>query len=116
MTRITLVLRHGPESDLAVREMVDLVMVLATFECPVTVVIVDAGVLWTRLPTFPEGHPRSVSGKLKSLPLYDVDTILVSQQALNAYSVYPASAFPGSVVDASAIRAAVSEADAVFEA
>ncbi len=116
MKRVTLVLRHGPESDLGVREMIDMAMVLATFECPVTLVIQDAGVLWTTLPSFPEGHSHSITGRLKSLPLYDVETILISQEALDAFAIQPAASFPGHAVEPATIEAALSNADVVLEA
>jgi sulfur relay (sulfurtransferase) DsrF/TusC family protein len=96
--------------------MIDMVMVLATFECPVTVIIQDAGVLWTTLPTFPDGHPHSITGRLKSLPLYDVETVFISQNALDAFSIQPAPSFPGQAVDQAVIEAALSDADVILEA
>ena len=46
MKTVTLVIRSGPTAALGTREMVDMALVLATFECPVSVVLQDAGVLW----------------------------------------------------------------------
>ena len=79
MKTVTLVIRSGPTAALGTREMVDMALVLATFECPVSVVLQDAGVLWASLPEMPDASPLALSGKLKSLPLYDIESIYVDQ-------------------------------------
>ena len=61
--------------------MLDMALVLATFECPVSVILQNAGVLWASLPTMPDDSPLALSGKLKSLPLYDIDNILIDEDS-----------------------------------
>ena len=44
MKSVTLVIRSGPTESLGTREMLDMALVLATFECPVSVILQNAGV------------------------------------------------------------------------
>ena len=63
MKSVTLVIRSGPTESLGTREMLDMALVLATFECPVSVILQNAGVFWASLPTMPDGSPLALSGK-----------------------------------------------------
>lgn len=99
MKTTALVIRHGPGCSLGMREMVDMALVLATFDCPVSVILQDDGVFWASLPSFAESNPLSLNGRLKSLPLYDVETILIDENSLQArdVSIHPdCPAHPGS--------------------
>jgi sulfur relay (sulfurtransferase) DsrF/TusC family protein len=116
MKSVTLVIRSGPTESLGTREMVDMALVLATFECPVSVVLQDAGVLWTNLPAMPEESPLALSGKLKSLPLYDIDTILVDQVSCETRRVEIAENFPGTLCNRDTIRECLNQSDVVLEA
>ncbi|MEK9555116.1 MAG: DsrE family protein [Gammaproteobacteria bacterium] len=116
MKSVTLVIRSGPTESLGTREMVDMALVLATFECPVSVVLQDAGVLWTNLPAMPEESPLALSGKLKSLPLYDIDTILVDQVSCEIRRVEISKNFPGILCNRDTIRECLNQSDVVLEA
>jgi len=116
MKSVALVIRSGPTQALGTREMVDMALVLATFEFPVSVVLQDAGVLWATLPGMPDNSPLAVSGKLKSLPLYDVETILVDHEGCRSWDFKPPDQFPGSMVSRETIKRHLDEADVVLEA
>lgn len=116
MKSVTLVIRSGPTDSLGTREMIDMALVLATFECPVSVVLQDAGVSWASLPMMPDDSPLALSGKLKSLPLYDIEHILVDQASCEARGVQIAEKFPGVACDREAIRDCLDHSDVVLEA
>lgn len=113
---VVLVIRHGPGSGLGVREMLDMALVLATFDCPVSVVLQDQGVHWAMLPDFSQNSPLALAGRLKSLPLYDIETLWVDQQALDQRGVVLHPEFPGKAIDRNAIHALCKSADCVLEA
>ena len=96
--------------------MVDMALVLATFECPVSVVLQDAGVIWASLPAMPEESPLTLSGKLKSLPLYDIDMILVDEVSCEIRRVKIAENFPGTLCNRDTIRECLNQSDVVLEA
>lgn len=116
MTRVALILRHGPGSQLGMREMVDMALVLATFDCPVSVVLQDDGVFWSTGPQFHEADPLSLKGRLKSLPLYDIETILIHAESLKARQVKPVSDFPGQISTQRDIAAQLALVDCILEA
>ena len=116
MKSVALVIRSGPTQALGTREMVDMTLVLATFECPVSVILQDAGVLWATLPEMPDSSPLAISGKLKSLPLYDVETILVDQKSCSSWNFEPSDQFPGSVVNRETIKRCLDRSDVILEA
>jgi sulfur relay (sulfurtransferase) DsrF/TusC family protein len=116
MKSVTLVIRSGPTESLGTREMVDMALVLATFECPVSVVLQDAGVIWASLPAMPEESALALSGKLKSLPLYDIDTILIDEVSCEARRVQIAENFPGTMCARDTIHECLSASDVVLEA
>jgi sulfur relay (sulfurtransferase) DsrF/TusC family protein len=116
MKTITLVIRSGPSTSLGTREMIDMALVLATFECPVSIVLQDAGVYWAALPSMPEESPLSLSGKIKSLPLYDIDTILVDQACCEARNIQIADSFPGNVVDRKTITKCLQTSHVILDA
>ena len=116
MKSVTLVIRSGPTESLGTREMVDMALVLATFECPVSVVLQDAGVIWASLPAMPEESSLALSGKLKSLPLYDIDTILVDEVSCETRRVQIAESFPGTLCTRDTIRECLNQSEVVLEA
>ena len=116
MKSVTLVIRSGPTQAMGTREMIDMALVLATFECPVSVVLQDAGVLWATLPEMPDSSPLAISGKLKSLPLYDIETILVDEESCRSWDFEPSYQFPGSVVGHETIKRCLDDSDVVLEA
>jgi len=96
--------------------MIDMALVLATFDCPVSVILQDAGVLWATLPEMPDSSPLAISGKLKSLPLYDIRTILVDQESCSSWDFEPSDQFPGSVVSHETIKQCLDDSDVLLEA
>ena len=116
MKTVTLVIRSGPTAALGTREMVDMALVLATFECPVSVVLQDAGVLWASLPTMPESSPLALSGKLKSLPLYDIETIYVDRSSCERRGLTVSDQFPGCLASSDTISHCLASADVILEA
>jgi len=96
--------------------MIDMALVLATFDCPVSVILQNAGVLWATLPEMPDSSPLAISGKLKSLPLYDVGTILIDQESCSSWDFEPSDQFPGSVVSHETIKQCLDDSDVLLEA
>ena len=116
MKSATLVVRSGPTESLGTREMLDMALVLATFECPVSVVLQDAGVTWTTLPAMPDDSPLALSGKFKSLPLYDIENILIDRLSCEARGIQVADSFPGTVCDRGQVLDCLNTSDVVLEA
>ena len=116
MKSVALVIRRGPSGSLGTREMVDMALVLATFECPVVVILQNAGVRWVALPEMPEKSPLALSGKFKSLYLYDIETILVDRSSLEERKIPSSANSLGVVVDRSVILNALAESDIILEA
>ncbi len=116
MKKVALVVRHSPGSELGTREMVDMALVLATFDCPVTVVFQDQGVLWANLPAFPNDHPSALSGRIKSMPLYDIEQIWVDTASLAEFKASVHPEFPGQPMTRDQIQAALRTIDCVLEA
>ena len=96
--------------------MLDMALVLATFECPVSVILQNAGVLWASLPTMPDDCPLALSGKLKSLPLYDIDNILIDEDSFRERGVQASHHFPGKLCDHDQILDCLNASDLVLEA
>ena len=96
--------------------MLDMALVLATFECPVSVILQNAGVFWASLPTMPDGSPLALSGKLKSLPLYDIDNVLIDEDSCKRWSVQVSNHFPGKLCDHDQILGCLNASDVVLEA
>ncbi len=96
--------------------MVDMALVLATFECPVSVVLQDAGVLWASLPAMPEASPLALSGKLKSLPLYDIETVYVDQASCERRGLSVSNQFPGCLASRDTISHCLASTDVILEA
>jgi len=116
MKSVALVVRHGPGDHLGVREMVDMALVLATFDCPVSVVLQDDGVFWSTLPEFPDQHPISITGRLKSFPLYDIDTILIHDSSLTLRALTPHDDCPGAIATTAQISVCLQGTDCVLQA
>ena len=116
MKTVTLVIRSGPTAALGTREMVDMALVLATFEWPVSVVLQDAGVLWASLPAMPDASPLALSGKLKSLPLYDIESIYVDQTSCEQRGLRLSDQFPGCLASRDTICQCLASADIILEA
>ena len=116
MKSVTLVIRSGPTQSLGTREMLDMALVLATFECPVSVILQNAGVLWASLPTMPDDSPLALSGKLKSLPLYDIDNVLIDEDSCKERSVQVSNHFLGKVCDHDQILNCLNASDVLLEA
>lgn len=116
MKTTALVIRHGPGHRLGMREMVDMALVLATFDCPVSVVLQDDGVFWASLPPFAENNPLSLNGRLKSMPLYDIETILIDSDSLQARNVSIHSECPAHPCSHSEIMTLLARVDCILEA
>lgn len=96
--------------------MLDMALVLATFECPVSIILQNAGVLWASLPTMPDDSPLALSGKLKSLPLYDIHNILIDEDSCKERGVQASNHFPGKLCDHDQILDCLNASDLVLEA
>jgi len=96
--------------------MLDMALVLATFECPVSVILQNAGVFWASLPTMPDDSPLALSGKLKSLPLYYIDNILIDKNSCKERGVQASHHFPGKLCDHNQILDCLNASDLVLEA
>ncbi|MEC8693787.1 MAG: DsrE family protein [Pseudomonadota bacterium] len=116
MKSVTLVIRSGPTESLGTREMLDMALVLATFECPVSVILQNAGVCWASLPTMPDNSPLELSGKLKSLPLYDIDNVLIDENSCKERGIKVSDHFPGKLCKRDKILDRLNISDVVLEA
>ena len=116
MKSVTLVIRSGPSQSLGTREMLDMALVLATFECPVSVILQNAGVVWASLPTLPDDSPLALGGKLKSLPLYEIDNVLIDENSCKERGVQVSHHFPGKLCDHNQILDCLNASDLVLEA
>lgn len=116
MKSVTLVIRSGPTESLGTREMLDMALVLATFECPVSVILQNAGVFWASLPTMPDDSPLALTGKLKSLPLYDIDNVLIDEDSCKERGIQVSDHFPGKLCDRGQIFDRLNLSDVVLEA
>ena len=96
--------------------MLDMTLVLATFECPVSVILQNAGVLWASLPTMPDDSPLALSGKLKSLPLYDIDNVLIDENSCKERGIKVNDHFPGKLCERDQILDCLNISDVVLEA
>lgn len=85
MKRIAVVVTRGPDHALGMREMLDMALVFAAFERDVSIIFQDEGVLWTELPQRPKGYPTSITGKLKSLSIHDINEIIIHKESLNKF-------------------------------
>ncbi len=116
MKSVTLVIRSGPTESLGTREMLDMALVLATFECPVSVILQNAGVSWASLPTMPDNSPLALSGKLKSLPLHDIDNVLIDENSCKERGIEVSDHFPGKLCERDQILDCLNISDVVLEA
>lgn len=96
--------------------MLDMALVLATFECPVSVILQNAGVSWASLPTMPDNSPLALSGKLKSLPLYDIDNVLIDENSCKERGIEVSDHFPGKLCERDQILDRLNISDVVLEA
>ena len=96
--------------------MLDMALVLATFECPVSVILQNAGVFWASLPTMPDNSPLELSGKLKSLPLYDIDNVLIDENSCKERGIKVSDHFPGKLCKRDKILDRLNISDVVLEA
>lgn len=96
--------------------MLDMALVLATFECPVSVILQNAGVFWASLPAMPDNSPLELSGKLKSLPLYDIDNVLIDENSCKERGIEVNDQFPGKLCKRDKILDRLNISDVVLEA
>ena len=96
--------------------MLDMALVLATFECPVSVILQNAGVFWASLPTMPDNSPLELSGRLKSLPLYDIDNVLIDKNSCKERGIEVNNQFPGKLCERDKILDRLSTSDILLEA
>jgi len=116
MKSVTLVIRSGPTESLGTREMLDMALVIATFDCPVSVILQNAGVFWASLPAMPDNSPLELSGKLKSLPLYDIDNVLIDENSCKERGIEVSDQFPGKLCKRDKILDRLNISDVVLEA
>lgn len=103
MKHIAFVVRRGPDHGLGIREMIDMAFVFSAFECRVTLILQDEGVLWAEMPVFTHGYPSSITGKLKSLSLYDIRDVIIHEESLVNYP-FVEPQLPGTIESTAAIN------------
>lgn len=73
----------APFAGQSAREALDAVMVAASFEIPVSLLLMGDGVYQLLQQQQPELLPRkNLSSMMQAFPLYDIDTIHVDEQSL----------------------------------
>ena len=79
------ILRRSPQHGVRVRETLDMLLTVAAFDQPVTLLFLDDGVYQIKRGQCPEsaGLP-AVAPTFEALPLYDVETVLVERESLEA--------------------------------
>ena len=115
MKSVIVIVTRGPDHGLGLREMLDMTLVFAAFEFNVTVIFQDEGVLWTELPEFPSGYPISLTGKLKSLDLYDIHEVIIHNESLHKFP-FVTPRLPAKIETTSSINLKCHSVDLILEA
>ncbi|WP_445776679.1 sulfurtransferase complex subunit TusC [Shewanella sp.] len=83
MKSLAIVFRHAPFGNTSGREGLDLAMLSASFEQQVSLIFTDEAVLHLLAGQTPEqAGAKDYLSALKALPLYDIETVLVSAESL----------------------------------
>jgi tRNA 2-thiouridine synthesizing protein C len=83
--RFLFIVRQGPSAEPRIGEALDMLMTIAAFDQPVTLLFVDEGVLHVAAAAA-EASEMDVPTRaiLRALPLYDINEILVGLESLAA--------------------------------
>ena len=74
---------RAPYARQSAREALDVVMVAASFEIPVSLLLMGNGIYQLLQKQQPELLPRkNLSSMMQAFPLYDIETIYVDEQSL----------------------------------
>jgi len=106
---------NGPFVQPYVRENLDLLLMLASFDVSVTIIFIEAGVLQL-LDTTPEQiKARAFSSVLKSLPHYEITKLYALDSDLNKYNIdKEQSIVPVEIIDANDLKQLCQTADYIF--
>ena len=115
MKNIAVFITRSPDDALGTREMIDMALVFATFNCDVSIIFQDEGVLWTELPEQPLGYPTSLKGKLESLALYDINNIIIHDESLTKFP-FVTPLLPAKIKTTRAIKLHCRDCDLLLEA
>lgn len=86
-----LICRHAPYGQSLAREALDVALTAATFDQPVAMLFMGDGVLQLVKSQQPAAiAQKALDKQLAALPLYDVETIYVEAEALQARGLTPA--------------------------
>ncbi len=111
--RTVIVMRHSPYGSSLARATIDLALAMGAFEQDFDLLFMGAGVL--QLLTDQDSAEIGVrnAGKvISSLPLYDVESILVDADALRRYGIAASDlVLPARVLEAVELHPLLSEAD-----
>ena len=64
----------------------------------------------------PDDSPLALSGKFRSLPLYDIENILIDRLSCEARGIQVADSFPGIICNRGQVLDCLNTSDVVLEA
>lgn len=104
---VLIICRRAPYASSAARDAIDLALACALFELPVSLLLLDDGVLQL-LPNQQSGaiRQKNPNAMLEALPMYDIDRIFTSTQSLALHGLEASSLVPlPQVLDQDEVRA-----------
>ncbi|WP_299491587.1 sulfurtransferase complex subunit TusC [uncultured Shewanella sp.] len=116
MKKVTIVFRKGPHDNAAGREGLDLALLSASFEQEVSLVFTADGIF----NLLSDQHPEAIGCKdylatFKALPLYDIDSVFVCQDTMDAFGLTDNDFFiPTTACRPSVIQQQLQSADQVW--
>ena len=116
MKSLAIIFRHSPYGTTNTREGLDFAMLSASFEQQVSLIFTNEAILHLIANQQPEmaGSKDYVSA-FKALSLYDIDTVLVCEESMRAYSLTPQDfTIDVQVVPAAVITTTIQNADEVL--
>lgn len=85
---VLIINRSGPYGNSKPRESLDIALTCSIFEMPVSLVFLDDAVLQLRKNQQPDQlNQKNLESMLASLPMYDIDKVYASSEALNTYGI-----------------------------
>ncbi|MCL1124444.1 sulfurtransferase complex subunit TusC [Shewanella surugensis] len=116
MKKVTIIFRRGPHDNAAGREGLDLALLSASYEQEVSLVFTADGLFNLLSNQAPERIGcKDYIATFKALPLYDIDSVFVCQDAMQALGLVPEDfIIPITLCAADVIQQQLQSADQVW--
>lgn len=116
MKKVTIIFRRGPHDTAAGREGLDLALLSASYEQEVSLVFTADGLFNLLSDQTPEVIGcKDYMATFKALPLYDIDSVLVCQNTMDAFGLTDKDFFiPITVCRPDVIQQQLQSADQVW--